>query len=367
MRRGTASTRRMIASTVVRSLNTGMTTDWSGSEGTARPERSGCMEFRNVPQLLIVVPNWLGDAVMALPAIADVARAMPAARMTVAARPSVAPLFTMVPSVHDVVGSVGRGAPFDAALLLPNSFQSALTVWRAGVRELWGYRTNYRGPLLTRAVLTPPDHLHQGAYYQYLVRELGYATGPLEPTLEPTPDARRAGLALLLAAGWDEKSPLVAIAPGAAYGGAKRWPARSFAELILSLARDQVGSVLIGGPADAAVGDEVVNLSGISTLNLIGRTDLPALAGVLVRCRALVSNDSGAMHLGAALGVSVTAMFGPTDEQATRPLGRAGARAPVVLTHDVWCRPCLLRECPLTQRCMRGISVGAVAASVRSA
>jgi heptosyltransferase-2 len=325
------------------------------------------MEFRNVPQLLIVAPNWLGDAVMALPAIADVARAMPETRMTVAARPSVAPLFTMVPSVHDVVTSVGRrDTPFDAALLLPNSFQSALTVWRAGVRERWGYRTDYRGPLLTRAVLPPPDHVHQAAYYQHLVRALGCPSGPLEPTLEPTPDARRDGLALLAAAGWDENTSLVALAPGAAYGGAKRWPARSFAELALSLARGRVGSVLVGGPADVAAGEEVSSLAGASTLNLIGRTDLPALAGVLIRCRALVSNDSGAMHVGAALGVGVTAMFGPTDERATRPLGRAGAREPVVLTHDVWCRPCLLRECPLTHRCMRGISVGAVAASVRN-
>jgi heptosyltransferase-2 len=197
------------------------------------------------------------------------------------------------------------------------------------------------------------------------VRSLGYASGPLEPVIEPTPDARRDGLALLVAAGWNEKTPLVALAPGAAYGGAKRWPARSFAELAVSLARDGISSVLIGGPADVAAGEEVESLAGGSVFNLIGRTDLRALAGVLICCRMLVSNDSGAMHFGAALGVGVTAMFGPTDEQATRPLGRSGARAPLILTHDVWCRPCLLRECPLTHRCMRGISVDAVAASVR--
>jgi heptosyltransferase-2 len=280
----------------------------------------------------------------------------------------------MVPRVDDVVTLGGRAAALESlrggrhegALLLPNSFQSALAVWRAGIANRWGYRTDWRGPLLTRAILPPPDHLHQAEYYQHLTRELGCASGPLEPRLDPGPDARSAGAALLVAAGWDERRPLVAMAPGAAYGGAKRWPARSFAELAAALALDGVTSVLIGGPADAAAGGDVVSSSpaSIGLVNLIGRTDLPALAGVLVRCRAVVSNDSGAMHVGAALGVPATAMFGPTDERATRPLVPGGARAPVVLTHDVWCRPCLLRECPLTHGCMRGITVDAVHAAV---
>jgi heptosyltransferase-2 len=96
-------------------------------------------------------------------------------------------------------------------------------------------------------------------------------------------------------------------------------------------------------------------------LNLIGRTDLVALAGVLTQCRALVTNDSGAMHLGAAVGVSVTALFGPTDERATRPLGDPH----VVIAHDVWCRPCMLRECPLDHRCMRRIQPATVLEAAR--
>jgi heptosyltransferase-2 len=332
------------------------------------------MEFQNVPHLLILAPNWLGDAVMALPAIADVARALPATRIAVAARPSVAPLFTMVPDVHDVVTLDSRKIPrqpaatYEAALLLPNSFQAALAVWRAGIPERWGHRTDWRGALLTRAVLPPGDHVHQAAYYQHLTSGLGFPSGPLEPRVEPSADVRRAGDDLLAAAGWDGRTPLVALAPGAAYGGAKRWPGQSFAELAVALERDGVKSVLVGGAADAAGGAEVVELvrgmGAAGVLNLIGRTDLPALAGVLIQCRALVSNDSGAMHLGAALGVAVTAMFGPTDEAITRPLGRPAAKAPVVISHDVWCRPCLLRECPLTHACMRGISVEAVRGSL---
>jgi heptosyltransferase-2 len=295
---------------------------------------------------------------MALPAIADVSRALPESRIAVSARPSIAPLFSMVASVHTVTGAYTRD--HDAVLLLPNSLQAALTAWRAGIPGRWGYRTDCRGPLLTRAVPVPPaEHLHQASYYQHLVKALGFPSGPLEPRLEATSEGRAEGAALLRESGWDETSPLVAIAPGAAYGGAKRWPAQSFAALASSLSRDGATVVIVGGPGDAAAARDVMARADRSArlLNLTGRTSLPALAGVLVRCRALVSNDSGAMHLGAALGIAVTALFGPTDDRATRPLGRSGAREPVVLTHEVWCRPCLLRECPLTQQCLRGIGV----------
>jgi heptosyltransferase-2 len=324
------------------------------------------MEFANLPHLLIVAPNWLGDAVMALPAIADVARALGRSRIVVSARPPIAPLFSMVPFVHEVTGAYRRG--YDAVLLLPNSFRAALTAWRTGIPERWGFRTDCRGPLLTRGVPSPAaEHLHQAAYYQHLASALGFPTGPLEPRLEPTSEGRASGAALLHADGWDGTSPLVAIAPGAAYGGAKRWPAHSYAALASSLSRDGATVVIVGGPGDAAAARDViarVDRAG-RLLNLTGRTDLPALAGVLVRCRALVSNDSGAMHLGAALGVPVTALFGPTDERATRPLGRSDAPEPSVLTHDVWCRPCLLRECPLTHRCLKGIGTSEVAARIR--
>jgi len=326
-------------------------------------------------RLLVFAPNWLGDAVMALPAIADVRRGRPDLTIDVAARPAVAPLFGLVPGVGDVTvlpaGGLLAGAvprelqdrSYDAALILPNSFQAALTAWRAGIPERWGYRTDCRGPLLTRGVARP-GRVHQAAYYQRLAHELGFASGPLEPRLEVPAVARRAAGDLLTAGGWDGRAPLVALAPGAAYGGAKRWPPESFAALATALAADGVSSVLVGSAADRLAGQEVAAAlgAGVRAIDLVGRTDLPGLAGVLAHCRGLVSNDSGAMHVGAALGVSVTAMFGPTIERETRPLGRPD---PVVLTHQVWCRPCMLRECPLDHRCMRGISVEAVLAAAR--
>jgi heptosyltransferase-2 len=318
-----------------------------------------------VARLVVVAPNWLGDAVMALPAVADIRRAWPDTTLTVAARKAVAPLFGMVPGIHSVVSSetLSRETAYDAALLLTNSFRSAWSVWRAGIPERWGYRRDVRGPLLTRAV-TPPGGVHQARYYQELTRALGFAAGPLEPILSVPPALVARARELLGTRGWDGASGLVAMAPGAAYGSAKRWPAASFAEAARAFKGEGLEVVLVGSAADRPAGESLRRCLGneSTVVDAIGQTDLPLLAGVLAACRALVSNDSGAAHLGAALGVPVTVVFGPTDERATHPIGR---RAPVVLTHDVWCRPCMLRECPLEHRCMRGIGAGDVVKATR--
>jgi heptosyltransferase-2 len=337
-------------------------------------------------RLVVLAPNWLGDAVMALPAIADIRRTWPDAAITVAARASVASLFALVPTVNRTIVLPAKGSAsdtaavlrddrFEAAILLPNSFHIALAMRRAGVPERWGYRRDWRGRLLTKAVRRP-DGVHQAEYYQRLVRELGCTNGAMRPQLVASPDVRTAGVRALASAGWDGRSTVVALAPGAAYGGAKRWPAASFAEVAARLSEEGGASIaLIGAPADAGAGADVeALLRGAANkrarrglFNLIGRTDLPTLAGVLTATRGLVTNDSGAMHFAAALGVPVTAMFGPTREHETRPLAAPDAPEPVVLTHDVWCRPCMLRECPLTHRCMRGIAPAAVVAAARRA
>ncbi len=338
-------------------------------------------------RLVILAPNWLGDAVMALPAIADVRRGAPGASLAIAARAAVAPLFRLVPGVDETIvlsrpAAIGRvltwrslghelgGGRFDAALLLPNSMHAALLASRAGIPERWGYRAGLRASLLTRAIPRPAG-LHQVAYYQQLARALGFPSGPIEPSLRVPQEARYEAARLLRADGWDGQSPLVALAPGAAYGGAKRWPPHYFAELASALADDDVGSVMVGSGADAATAADVARaFSGSARRrgssagrlhNLVGRTDLPILAGLMTHCRTLVSNDSGAMHLAAAAGVGVTALFGPTNDAATRPLGNGHA----VLTHPVWCRPCMLRECPLDHRCMRGIAVDTALAAAR--
>jgi len=324
-----------------------------------------------VEQLVIVAPNWLGDAVMALPAIADIRRSRPESTIAVAARGSIAPLFSLVQGIDAVVvWPRGGAAPlqsFDVAILLPNSFHSALSVARAGVRERWGYRTDWRGLLLTRAIRRPSSAVHQIDYYQQLTAALGLSNGPSVPRIDPSNDLREMGRSTLLAAGWNGRSPLAAIAPGAAYGSAKRWPAEAFADLAVGLAEDGVTAVIVGALADRAVADDVVRrVAGRAPIiDLVDRTDIPGLAGVLLQCRALVANDSGALHLAAALGVNVAGVFGPTDDRLTAPRPAGTDKHAAVLTNDTWCRPCGLRECPLDHACMRGVGAADVLAAAR--
>jgi len=322
---------------------------------------------------VIVAPNWLGDAVMALPAIADVRNGSPGLPIAVAARASIAPLFSLVHSIDDVVVLPRSGAAslksYDTAILLPNSFHSALRVARAGVRERWGYRTDWRRWLLTRAIDRPHPNVHQIEYYQQLVRLLGFSNGLSAPQIGVSDDLRGAGRRSLLDAGWDGRSALVAIAPGAAYGSAKRWPPAAFADLVAGLAEDGVTAVMVGAAADRATTREVVReLGGRATLiDLVDRTDIPGLAGVLVHCRVLVANDSGALHLAAAVGTNVTGVFGPTDDRRTSPraTGTSHQARATILTHQTWCRPCGLRECPLDHACMNGIGASDVLAATR--
>jgi heptosyltransferase II len=332
-------------------------------------------------RLLVLAPNWLGDAVMALPAIADLRRHYPGATLTVAARRPLAALATMVPGVDDSMPLDGRGGArvitalrddivrvregrFDAALLLPNSFRAALLAYRARIPQRWGYRADLRTPLLTRAVPKPPvARLHQAAYYQYLTRGLGIASGPLVAEVRVDEGRRAEADRLLREHGWDGR-PLVGVAPGAAYGWAKRWPPERMGDLAARLAREAGASVVIvGASSDRDTVDTVVRRAGAAgggasaIIDLAGKTDLPALAGVLSRCRAFVSNDSGAMHLAAAVDVPVIGIFGPTREWATSPLPGPHA-IPAALVHtDVSCRPCMLRTCPIDHRCMTRIGV----------
>lgn len=247
---------------------------------------------------------------------------------------------------------------FDAALLLTNSFRSAWTARRAGIPERWGFGGNLRGGLLTRAVARPRNRVHQSAYYAALVRGLGFDVADAIPCLSIREEtARRAG-AILAKHGVTPATRLVGFAPGAAYGHAKRWPPPRVAQVItrVSMERHAV-CVLVGAESDRDAGREIESAvpPGVGVVNLMGRTDLRQLAGVLARCSAFVSNDSGAMHLAAAVGVPVAAIFGPTDERVTAPLGNHD-----VIAHQVFCRPCMLRDCPIDHRCMKRIPVDRV-------
>ena len=327
-------------------------------------------------RLIVVAPNWLGDAVMALPLIADLQRAWPQTEIAIAARRAVVPLFDMVPGITHTVTLVGGGGfsairawrqnarllgegRFNAALLLPNSFLTAWTAARANIPERWGFARDLRRRLLTRVVPAPAKHVHQAAYYQALGAGLGITVGPLHARIQVSGDDRGRAKTLLRDSGVGDEKAFVVMAPGAAYGRAKQWLPERFAELARLLAEQQLASVLVGTTADAVVCRQIATSS--AAIDLAGKTDLPALAAVLQLSRAVVANDSGAMHLAAAVGAHVIAVFGATNEHKTSPLCAADdAPAPHVVATDVWCRPCMLRECPIDHRCMSRISASDV-------
>ena len=328
----------------------------------------------SAPRRVVVrAPNWLGDAVLALPAMSALRRAYPEAALTIAAVPAVAPMFRELTDVRpDAVVAVETGnerdvlatGRFDTIVLLPNSFRSAWVAKQAGIAERWGYRAGARGWLLTRAIARPSGSVHQADYYRYLVRALGIDVPDSAPSIRASAATVARADEILQAHGAGAGRPLVGMAPGAAYGHAKRWPPRRVAEVVRMLTADPGATcVLIGAAGDRQAGREIESTlpSGVHVVDLIGRTDLRALIGVLSRCAAFVSNDSGAMHLAAATGVPVTAIFGPTNERATAPIGDHD-----VLVHPVFCRPCMLRDCPIDHRCMKGISAETVAGRVRA-
>ena len=321
--------------------------------------------------VVVLAPNWLGDAVMAIPAVADLRHHFSAERLVVAARASVSGLFTLVPGIDAIVSadvSSIRGTGASVAVLFPNSFASAWLVRRSRVPERWGYSADLRRLILTRAVRRPGTPMHQSEYYQHLVDALGISNGPREAALaisaEAVHDARR----LLVQHGWDAQSAVAVLAPGAAYGKAKQWIPTHVVRLIAHLVRDRrMTCALVGSRGDAAATGAIRSAAPTDcqprVLDLAGLTTLPALAAIMSVARVCVSNDSGAMHLAAAAGVPTVAVFGPTNERATAPLARQNVSIEVV-TNPVWCRPCMLRECPIDHRCMTGIEPDHVLAAI---
>ena len=338
-------------------------------------------------RVLVRTPNWLGDIVMALPVFAALRAHFRGDVLAAGVPRAFASLLSAVPAVDQVVplhrgGRRGwraldteaaelRRGGFDVAVLLPNSFGAAWAARRAGIPERWGFAAQWRRPLLTRAVSRPRQRtppLHRVAYYQELVRGLDIDPVAPEPRLVAPRHMIARARSLLDAAGCRRDRPLVGIAPGAAYGHARRWLPSRYGRVADRLSHELGVSVVLLGRAQDRDAGHAIESSLAATdragpdpgvVNLIGRTDLVQLVGVVASCRGFVSNDSGTMHLAAALGVPVTAIFGPTDERLTGPVG-----SHEVLAQPVWCRPCLFRDCPIDHRCMSGTSEDQVFRSV---
>lgn len=297
--------------------------------------------------------NWLGDAVMSLPAMAALARA--GIPMRVLTRSASAAVYKGLPMVSDVIieerGLAGRlktvskllARRFSGALLLPNSLSSALTAFASLIGDRTGYARDLRSIFLSRAVPVHAADLrsHQSFYFLRLIEALGLDATFTRPLLNPPPPDP----AFELPEGFK-----LAIAPGAAYGGAKRWPASNFAQAASLILASRPGTaIVLGGPGEAAAAAEVSGSSFLraqKVINLAGLTSLSQAISVLSRCHLTLSNDSGLMHLSGALDVPVVAVFGPTDPMTTSPLSRRFT----ILRAPAPCSPCLKRECPRARR-----------------
>jgi heptosyltransferase-2 len=316
-------------------------------------------------RVVVRAPNWVGDVVLSLPALRDLRRRFPAARLEVLARPWVAELYGAVAGVDAVVESRGLAADvealrgrFDLGVLLPNSFASALTLWRAGIPERWGYATDARGMLLTRSCRVPARVRGQSQvyYYRAMLEGLGLAVeGPPDASLACPREWAAQGETLLGDAG-----PWIGVNPGAFYGTAKRWPPERFAAAAALVARRTGASVaIVGAASERPLGEAIASQLAAPSRVLCGETTLAGLVGVLAQLRLLLTNDSGPMHLAAALGTPLVAVFGSTDWVETAPVSE---RARVV-REDTECAPCRLRECPIDHRCMTRVGVSRVAAA----
>lgn len=339
--------------------------------------------------VIVRAPNWVGDAVMALGGLREVRRIVGDGRLTVAARPWVAGIFEQTGLVDDVVpverrswrDVVGfartlKARSFDAAVLFQNAFEAALAARMARIPRIHGYPTDGRRFLLTDPIPLAPDYRlqHQSRYYMAIAagfeRALtGASTVDIDApdlALAPSKAIRERGVRILADAGIAPGTPIVAINPGATNSRAKQWLPTRFADVGQALAIEwNARVVLLGSESERSTAEQVAALIHPSdhVAVLAGNTSISELIGVLAHARALISNDTGPAHIGAALGIPTVTIFGPTEMFATHPIGPHAQ----TVNHPVACAPCMLRDCPIDHRCMTKIDVDTVLDAVRTA
>jgi heptosyltransferase-2 len=325
---------------------------------------------------MVRATNWIGDGVMSLPALEALRARFPMSEIVLVTKPWVSELYWRFPAINRQIvykpasehkGPAGfwkfveelRAERFDAAILLQNAFHAAWMAWRARVPVRVGYARDGRSALLTDAieVPSPAAYGHQAYYYLQLLFRAGL-TGPPEPVREihlMLDDTEKAWAARhLQKLGLHGPRFLVGLNPGAFYGPAKRWLPNRYAQLADRLIGAFHADVLIfGSAAERPLAEEIARAMKHTPLILAGETSLRQLMALLGQCRLVISNDSGPMHLGAALGLPLVAIFGSTNDHATGPVS---PRARIV-KRPVICSPCGLRECPIDLRCMRSVSV----------
>jgi len=315
-------------------------------------------------RMLIRSSNWLGDAVMSVPAVRAIKNGRPDVHVTIAAPDKIAPMWKLIPevdaiiplqndSLFSVVRLLREQMPFDAAILFPNSLRVALETSLSGIPRIVGYRGHSRSWVVNQIVreprkLGPPEH-HSLRFFR-IARECGGETSKIElPNLNQTSNIKH--------------QTLIGLCAGAEYGPAKQWLPERFAEAAAKITAQSAAQwVLLGTKNDAAIGEQIAAAIGDQCVNRIGQTTLEQLIDELRQCRLLLTNDTGTMHLASLLGVPVVAVFGSTEPRLTGPLGNGH----IILRHHVECSPCFLRECPIDFRCMKTVTVEEVANAVTS-
>lgn len=336
----------------------------------------------DIHRILVRAVNWVGDAVMTTPAIALIRQHFPQAEITVLANGMVGEIFSYHQWVDKIIifdrkgrhkGIAGRfrlsqelrKKSFDMAIILPNSFDSALVPWLAGIPVRLGKSSDGRGFMLTGRYLPAKGAavIHEVGYYLDLVRHFGISGQTKNPELFTTPQEDSDAAGRLAAHGISADDILIGINPGAAFGSAKRWYPERFAEVAQRLAAEWSGKIIIfGGPSETDIAEDIEKRLSGDAVNLAGKTTVRELMALIKRCSFFVTNDSGPMHMAAAFGVPLAAIFGSTDHATTSPYTEKA----VIIRKDVPCAPCKLRECPTNHECMTAVTADDVAeASIR--
>jgi heptosyltransferase-2 len=327
-------------------------------------------------KLLIRATNWVGDAILALPALRAVRTKFPDAHLAIVARPYVADLYRgqnicdeLIPydsnGLHrswqsrEALAKELRAKNFDVALLLQNAFDAAWLAWRSRVPRRIGYARDGRSLLLTEAVPVPrPGETpsHEKFYYLELLRRIGWLRDlPDDPhiALHVSDAARHRAMQTFVEAGARPHARRIAVGAGASYGSAKCWPPDRFAKALNEFLADRdMDVILFGTPGESAVSDAIATSLRRPPINLTGKTSIADLPGFLSQCHLFLGNDSGAMHVAAAVGLPIVVIFGPTDPNGTAPVT---PRATIV-QQKPYCSPCFLRRCPTDHRCMTAIT-----------
>ena len=321
-------------------------------------------------RILIRSSNWLGDAVMSVPAVRAIKEGRADAHVTIAAPAKIAPMWKLIPEVDTIIplpdGSLlpvvrllRQRMTFDVAILFPNSLRVALESRLSGIPRRVGYRGHWRSWLVNQIVPVPrkpgpPEH--HSLRFLRIAHECG-----AETSNPPSQDFGAAGIehrTSNVQTGALGQPMKIALCPGAEYGPAKRWLRERFAETAAKIsAQSSAQWILFGTKNDTAIGQQIAAAIGDHCIDRIGKTTLDQLIDELRQCHLLLTNDTGTMHLAALLGVPVVAIFGSTEPRLTGPLGNGH----IVLRHHVECSPCFLRECPIDFRCMKAVTAEEVA------